>query len=78
MTNVSCFFLEFFATAVLIIVIHAMNDKKSTPPPASLAPSVLLFLILGIGTSLGMETGVLFMLLVQSFLIWCRLHYQPL
>jgi aquaglyceroporin related protein len=77
MTNVSCFFSEFLATAVLIIVIHAMNDKRNTPPPAGLAPLVLFFLILGIGTSLGMETGVLSMLLVISFLIWCRLRYQP-
>lgn len=57
MTNVSCFFSEFLATVVLIIVIHAMNDKKNAPPPAGLAPLVLFFLILGIGASLGMETG---------------------
>jgi len=75
MTNVSCFFSEFPATAVLIIVIHAMNDKRSTPPPAGLASLILFFLILGIGASLGMETGALFMLLVISFLIWCRLRY---
>ena len=77
MTNVSCFFSEFLATAVLIIVIHAMNDKRNTPPPAGLAPLVLFFLILGIGASLGMETGALFVLLVISFLTWCRLRYQP-
>jgi aquaglyceroporin related protein len=77
MTNVSCFFSEFLATAVLIIVIHAMNDKRNTPPPAGLAPLVLFFVILGIGASLGMETGALFMLLVISFLICCRFRYQP-
>ena len=75
MTYVSCFFLEFLTTTVLIIVIHTMNDKRNTPPPVGLAPLVLFFLILGIGASLGMETGALFMLLAVSFLIWCRLHY---
>ena len=73
----SCFFSEFLAIVVLIIVIHAMNDKRNTPPPAGLAPLVLFFLILGIGASLGMKTGALFMLLVILFLICCRLRYQP-
>ena len=49
MTNMFCFFSEFLATAVLTIVVNAMNDKRSTPPPAGLAPLVLFFLILGIG-----------------------------
>ena len=75
MTNVSCFFSEFLATALLIIVIHAMNDKRNAPPPGDIAPLVLFFLILGIGASLGMETGALFMLAVISFLIWRRLRY---
>ena len=62
---------------MLIIVIHAMNDKRNTSPLAGPTPLVLFFLILGIGASLGMDTGVLFMLLVISFLIWCRLRYKP-
>jgi aquaglyceroporin related protein len=57
MTNVSAFFDEFLGTTILILVVLAMNDKKNMPPPAGLAPLVLFILILGIGTSLGMETG---------------------
>ncbi|KJA24023.1 hypothetical protein HYPSUDRAFT_136846, partial [Hypholoma sublateritium FD-334 SS-4] len=57
MTNVSCFFSEFLGTMVLVFVVFAMNDRNNCPPPAGLAPLVLFILILGIGTSLGMETG---------------------
>ncbi|KAJ7928118.1 aquaporin [Mycena leptocephala] len=57
MTSVSCFFSEFLATAVLLVVVLAINDKKNMPPPAGLAPLVLFILILGIGACLGMETA---------------------
>jgi aquaglyceroporin related protein len=57
MSNVSAFFSEFLATAVLLIVVLAINDKKNMPAPPGLAPLVLFLLILGIGASLGMETA---------------------
>ncbi|KAJ7288082.1 major intrinsic protein superfamily membrane channel protein [Mycena rebaudengoi] len=57
MSNVSAFFSEFLATAVLIIVVLAINDKKNMPAPAGLAPLALFLVILGIGASIGMETG---------------------
>jgi len=57
MTNVSAFFSEFLAAAVMMIVVLAMSDKKNLPPPAGLAPLLLAILILGIGAALGMETG---------------------
>ncbi|KAF8073908.1 major intrinsic protein superfamily membrane channel protein [Lyophyllum atratum] len=57
MTNVSCFFSEFLATAVLVVAVFAINDKKNCPPPSGLAPLVLFILILGIGAALGMETA---------------------
>ncbi|KAJ7701742.1 aquaporin-like protein [Mycena rosella] len=57
MTNVSCFFSEFLATAVLLIVVLATTDSHNSPPPPGLLPLVLFILILGMGTSLGMETG---------------------
>lgn len=60
MTNVSCFFSEFLGTMVLLFVVLAIGDKKNSPPPSGLAPLVLFILILGIGTSLGMQTGAHF------------------
>jgi aquaglyceroporin related protein, other eukaryote len=57
MTNVSCFFSEFLATAMLMMVILAAIDKRNNPPPKGLLPLVIFIVILGIGVSLGMETG---------------------
>jgi len=57
MTNVSCFFSEFLASAVLLIMVLATTDKHNSPAPPGLFPLVLFLLILGIGASLGMETG---------------------
>ncbi|KIM43009.1 hypothetical protein M413DRAFT_443824 [Hebeloma cylindrosporum] len=57
MTNPSCFFSEFFTTIILVFAILAILDKKSSPPPAGLAPLAVFLLVLGIGTSLGMETS---------------------
>jgi aquaglyceroporin related protein len=60
MTHVSCFFSEFLATAVLMILVLATTDKKNSPPPDGLLPLVLFILILGLGASLGMQTGNVF------------------
>ncbi|KAJ7481632.1 putative aquaporin 4 [Mycena latifolia] len=57
MTNVSCFFSEFLATAVLLIMVLATTDTHNSPPPPGLLPLVLFILILGLGACLGMETG---------------------
>jgi len=57
MTNVSSFFSEFLATAVLLIVVLATTDRGNSPPPNGLLPLTLFLLILGIGAALGMETG---------------------
>lgn len=57
MTSVSCFFEEFMATAVMVMVVLAIGDKKNTPPPAGLAPLVLFITILGVGAAFGMQTG---------------------
>ena len=61
MTNISAFFDEFVGSTVLMIVVLAVNDKQNGPPPAGLAPLVLFFLVLGIGSALGMQTGTLFL-----------------
>ncbi|KAJ6621801.1 aquaporin-like protein [Mycena sp. CBHHK59/15] len=56
MASVSCFFSELLVTAVLLVVVLAINDKKNMPLPAGLVPLVLFILVLGIGACLGMET----------------------
>ncbi|TBU23203.1 aquaporin [Dichomitus squalens] len=57
MTSVSAWFDEFLGTAVLLIVVCAINDSRNGPPPPGLVPLVLFIVILGIGAALGMQTG---------------------
>ncbi|KII90844.1 hypothetical protein PLICRDRAFT_107336 [Plicaturopsis crispa FD-325 SS-3] len=57
MTNVSAFFDEFLGTAVLLLVVLAVTDRKNSPPPSGLVPLVLFITILGIGACLGMQTA---------------------
>jgi len=57
MSNVSAFFNEFLGTLILMMAVLAINDRKNTPPPAGLAPLALFLVILGIGASLGLQTG---------------------
>lgn len=57
MTSVSCFFSEFMATAVLLLIVLAISDQRNGPPPPGLNPLVLFITILGIGACLGMETA---------------------
>ncbi|KAK7460443.1 hypothetical protein VKT23_009165 [Stygiomarasmius scandens] len=56
-TNVAAFFSEFLATAILLIVILAVTDKRNTPPPYGLLPIVIFVVMLGIVVALGMNTG---------------------
>ncbi|TFK28497.1 putative aquaporin 4, partial [Coprinopsis marcescibilis] len=57
LSGVACFFSEFLGAVILMFVVLAMNDKKNIPPPPGLAPLVLFLLVLGIGTSFGMQTA---------------------
>ncbi|KAK6997254.1 aquaporin-like protein [Favolaschia claudopus] len=56
MTNVSAFFTELLATAILVLVIVALTNTNNTAPPA-LFPLAIFIVMLGIGVSLGMQTG---------------------
>jgi aquaglyceroporin related protein len=58
MTNVSAFFSEFLATAILVASIFAMSDRWNTAPPTGLGPLLLFILLAGISISLGMDTGM--------------------
>ncbi|KIM64401.1 hypothetical protein SCLCIDRAFT_114883 [Scleroderma citrinum Foug A] len=57
MTSVGCFFSEFLGAAMLIIAILAATDKKNIAPPTGLVPFVIFLAFLGIGITLGMDTG---------------------
>ncbi|KAF8323295.1 aquaporin [Clavulina sp. PMI_390] len=57
MPSVACFFSEVLATAILLIAVLAVTDKRNGPPPDGLVPLVLFILILGEGAALGMETA---------------------
>lgn len=56
-TRITGFYNEVYATAVLMIVILAINDGSNSPPPDGMAPIVLLWLITGIGATLGWQTA---------------------
>jgi len=56
-TSVSCFFDEFLATAILLLVVFAVTDRKNGPPPAGLVPLAIFILVLGEGACLGMNTA---------------------
>ncbi|KIK07148.1 hypothetical protein K443DRAFT_217541 [Laccaria amethystina LaAM-08-1] len=57
MTQVSCFFSEFIATAVLFMMVLALTDKRNGAPTNGLLPFALFILFVGLGASLGMQTA---------------------
>lgn len=57
MTQVSCFFSEFFGTAVLAFMIIAATDKNNAAPPLVILPFVIFLTMLGLGIAFGMQTG---------------------
>jgi len=57
MTNVSSFFSELLATAIIFIVVLALGDKRHGPHPSGFVPLMIFVLVLGVGTSLGAETN---------------------
>jgi len=56
-TNGSAFFAEFLPTAILVITILAVTDKRNAPPPPGLLPLAIFIVMLGIAAALGMNTG---------------------
>lgn len=57
LTNVSAFFSEFGATAVLLAVILCLGDANNNPCPPGMNGLILFFLILAIGAALGTQTA---------------------
>ncbi|KAG9103286.1 hypothetical protein FRC07_010032, partial [Ceratobasidium sp. 392] len=50
-------FPEFLATALLLIVVCAVTDKRNGPPPAGMLPLALFITVFGIGTCFGMQSS---------------------
>lgn len=44
-------------TAVLLIIVCAITDARNGPPPPGMVPLAIFIAVLGIGISLGMQTG---------------------
>ncbi|QRV76720.1 aquaporin, Major intrinsic protein family [Ceratobasidium sp. AG-Ba] len=57
LSNIQCFFSEVLATAILLLVVLAVTDRRNGPPPDGLVPLVLFITILGEGACLGMQTA---------------------
>ncbi|KAI5922507.1 MIP family channel protein [Camillea tinctor] len=57
LTYLSAFYSEFLASAVLVALIFALADKGNMSPPPRTQPFALFLVILGIGSSLGVNTG---------------------
>ncbi len=53
----SAFFSEFLATAVLLFVVFALADTANLKPPKGTQPFAMFIVLLGIGASLGYNTG---------------------
>jgi len=57
MTNAACFFSELLATAIIFITVLSLSDKRNGTLPVGLGAAIIWIMVLGIGTSLGMETS---------------------
>ncbi|KAH6910635.1 aquaporin-like protein, partial [Coprinopsis sp. MPI-PUGE-AT-0042] len=57
MSAASSFFAEFLATGILAMMILAMTDKRNMSPIPGLFPVAIFLLLVGVGTSLGMQTA---------------------
>ncbi|TKY86664.1 hypothetical protein EX895_004304 [Sporisorium graminicola] len=53
----SAFFSEFLATAILLFVVFALADTANLKPPHGTQPFAMFIVLLGIGASLGYNTG---------------------
>ncbi|KAH7332638.1 aquaporin-like protein [Rhizoctonia solani] len=57
LSNVQCFYSEALGTAILVLVIFAVTDKRNSPPPSGMVPLAIFITILGEAACLGMQTG---------------------
>lgn len=57
MTAGACFYQEFLDTAILLIMVFALGDRKNVPTPSGINPMIFMWVIFAIGVSLGSQTG---------------------
>ncbi|KAH9823092.1 putative aquaglyceroporin [Melampsora americana] len=57
MTAGACFYQEFLDTAILLIMVFALGDRKNIPTPSGINPLIFMWVIFAIGVSLGSQTG---------------------
>lgn len=53
----SAFYSEFFATGILLFMVFALADTANLKPPKGVQPFAMFIVLLGIGSSLGYNTG---------------------
>jgi len=56
-TDVTAFFTEFLATALLVMTVFAVTDKHNCPVPSGLVPLVVGFAMIGLSTVFGAQTS---------------------
>ncbi|CAE6413772.1 unnamed protein product [Rhizoctonia solani] len=57
LSNAQSFYSEALGTAILLLVVFAVTDKRNGPPPSGMIPLVLFITILGEAACLGMQTS---------------------
>ncbi|PLW34525.1 hypothetical protein PCANC_19233 [Puccinia coronata f. sp. avenae] len=56
-SNYLCFYNEVLMTAILMIFVVAVGDEGNTSPPKNMGPFVIFWVVLGLASTLGMQTS---------------------
>ncbi|KNZ54174.1 hypothetical protein VP01_3019g2 [Puccinia sorghi] len=56
-SNYLCFYNEILMTAILMIFVVAVGDEGNTSPPKNMGPFVIFWVVLGLASTLGMQTS---------------------
>ncbi|KAG0147489.1 hypothetical protein CROQUDRAFT_656049 [Cronartium quercuum f. sp. fusiforme G11] len=56
-SSLNCFFEEFIGTVILLMFTLALNDRGNMSPPVGIAPFVMLWVLFGIASTIGFQTG---------------------
>jgi len=56
-SNYLCFYNELLMTAILMTFVVAVGDEGNTSPPKNMGPFVIFWVVLGLASTLGMQTS---------------------